>query len=528
MKPFHYHEDPMYAAAAAILASQTVTEEAAVQLEESYPGAPVLTKAQKLQNIKSRRKEEMDAIAKIQKGHEGKHSAERSGDDMRRIDMHRDMLKKIDAREKQIMKMAEEEELEEGVEQIASAVEHLKKGDKTNFGVVTDIGSNSISFKAKDLPVTKIAFNQRKMGSKDFVLDKLVKLKEEVSLEEANYTTTKISDDDYEIDVHTKPRYDKSWQDDAKNVNDVRPFVKTIIADIQKFNSDFEFATFLEALIKQIKKESADSDHASYTIEALKDLNKALGKATVNFVANSDDAEPNYDIKPHIVKIIAKIDKVGVGYHYTVLLNALVKHLKTLSSESKAYKQLYKEIDKAVSLFNKELLEDVAVEEGIELDESIKTRIADLLLNLSGSDMSDMIKVAADTFKKNAIELSHSVAADKKDEYKKAIENMHAQLLHSKTLTDFEKNGKKLAVQMKSFKEEVSLEDVVVEDLEEGNGSYGMGTATITAPGNKLHGKQVSVFHKFDDGRLNVQFAKSDKKGDVLNLTLNKGQYKLD
>jgi hypothetical protein len=62
-------------------------------------------------------------------------------------------------------------------------------------------------------------------------------------------------------------------------------------------------------------------------------------------------------------------------------------------------------------------------------------------------------------------------------------------------------------------------------ELEEG---YGMGTATITAPGNKLHGKQVSIFHKFDDGRLNVQYAKSDKKGDVLNLTLAKNQYKLD
>lgn len=76
--------------------------------------------------------------------------------------------------------------LEEGVEDIAAAVEALKKGDKTNFGVVVDVGQHSISFKAKDLPITKIAFNQRKMGSKDFVLDKLVKLKEDVSLDEAD------------------------------------------------------------------------------------------------------------------------------------------------------------------------------------------------------------------------------------------------------------------------------------------------------------------------------------------------------
>jgi hypothetical protein len=75
--------------------------------------------------------------------------------------------------------------LEEGVGEIEAHIAKYKVGDKTNFGVVTDIGSNSISFKAKDLPVTKIAFNQRKMGSKDFVLDKLVKLKEGVELEEA-------------------------------------------------------------------------------------------------------------------------------------------------------------------------------------------------------------------------------------------------------------------------------------------------------------------------------------------------------
>jgi len=58
--------------------------------------------------------------------------------------------------------------------------------------------------------------------------------------------------------------------------------------------------------------------------------------------------------------------------------------------------------------------------------------------------------------------------------------------------------------------------------------SNDLGTATIVAPGHKYHGKAVRVFHKFDDGRINVQYKKSDKKGDLVNLTLNKGQYKLD
>jgi hypothetical protein len=55
-----------------------------------------------------------------------------------------------------------------------------------------------------------------------------------------------------------------------------------------------------------------------------------------------------------------------------------------------------------------------------------------------------------------------------------------------------------------------------------------MGTATIIAPNNKLHGKQVRIFYKFNDGRINVQYKKSNKKGDVLNFTLTKDQYKKD
>lgn len=71
------------------------------------------------------------------------------------------------------------------------------------------------------------------------------------------------------------------------------------------------------------------------------------------------------------------------------------------------------------------------------------------------------------------------------------------------------------------LKEEVELEEAASD-------RFGLGTATITAPGNKLHGKMVSIVHKFDDGRLNVQYAKSNKKGDVVNLTLKKDEYKLN
>jgi hypothetical protein len=73
----------------------------------------------------------------------------------------------------------EKHDLEEAteVDSIAAKVAELKVGDKTNFGVVVAKSSNSVTFKAKDLPKTKITFNQRKMGSRDYVLSALRMIK---------------------------------------------------------------------------------------------------------------------------------------------------------------------------------------------------------------------------------------------------------------------------------------------------------------------------------------------------------------
>jgi hypothetical protein len=67
----------------------------------------------------------------------------------------------------------------EDLSTVKDKISKLKVGDKTNFGIVKAISDTSIEFKARDTGVTKIALNQRKMGSKDFVLDKLMKLKED-------------------------------------------------------------------------------------------------------------------------------------------------------------------------------------------------------------------------------------------------------------------------------------------------------------------------------------------------------------
>jgi hypothetical protein len=74
--------------------------------------------------------------------------------------------------------------LDENIDHIKSLVSTVKVGDSTTFGKVLEIGANSITFKAKDLPKTTIPFNARKMGSSDYVLSSLLKLKEN-KLEEA-------------------------------------------------------------------------------------------------------------------------------------------------------------------------------------------------------------------------------------------------------------------------------------------------------------------------------------------------------
>jgi hypothetical protein len=80
--------------------------------------------------------------------------------------------------------------LNENTIDIVKKVATLNIGDNTNFGRVLEIGTNSITFKAKDLPKTKITFNQRKIGSSDFVLSALTKLNEQ-QLESTSEETLK-------------------------------------------------------------------------------------------------------------------------------------------------------------------------------------------------------------------------------------------------------------------------------------------------------------------------------------------------
>jgi hypothetical protein len=197
MKPFHYNQDPLYAAAASILTGQPLNEEIIAFKNAGFKLLNGLMSDDEIHDavnstIKSNSQKlgdrTWDVVTDIygkpkgggnwsdqwilQRKGGGSWLTTKDGGAFRAHDSISSVLS--------FFEMEEEVKVDEGVEDIVAAVANFKKGDKTNFGVVTDISSTSISFKAKDLPVTKIVFNQRKMGSKDFVLDKLVKLKEGV------------------------------------------------------------------------------------------------------------------------------------------------------------------------------------------------------------------------------------------------------------------------------------------------------------------------------------------------------------
>jgi hypothetical protein len=74
----------------------------------------------------------------------------------------------------------------------------------------------------------------------------------------------------------------------------------------------------------------------------------------------------------------------------------------------------------------------------------------------------------------------------------------------------------------------LTKEEVDLDEASTGMGPFGMGHVTIDSPGHRLHGKKADVFHKHEDGRVNVQIRHSNRKGDVTNLTLKPNQFKMN
>lgn len=174
----------------------------------------------------------------------------------------------------------------EDISAIKDKVSKLKAGDKTNFGVVKAISDTSIEFKARDTGVTKISFNQRKMGSKDFVLDKLMKLNEEESIDESFSPRLKGLAKD--VVGHGKNLVDALNKDDTTTAKDALNEVMIAAEEIQ-------------SVLKKIKNESVEElveEEKSFRVNAKFNNKKASGVwqkiSWPTKAASKEDAEAKF------------------------------------------------------------------------------------------------------------------------------------------------------------------------------------------------------------------------------------------
>jgi len=180
---------------------------------------------------------------------------------------------------------------------IANKVKEYKKGDKTNFGVVVDVSPSSITFKGKDTPKTKIVFNQRKLGSKDYVLSSLAKINESMekmySLEdmedmekmEAEEETieslaAKLELTDEQVETLAAKSNEKYEEEGGAVLLDMLKMVAIPTDEEHKsammeliINGDFDALEALEAHIAEMKAQE-ESDEEEMTEAKFKKLTK--------------------------------------------------------------------------------------------------------------------------------------------------------------------------------------------------------------------------------------------------------------
>ena len=81
------------------------------------------------------------------------------------------------------------------------------------------------------------------------------------------------------------------------------------------------------------------------------------------------------------------------------------------------------------------------------------------------------------------------------------------------------------AMQRQTGVEKATDKIVKEEPLDEGDGPFDMGHVVINKPGNRHHGKVVPVFHRHDDGRVNVQVRTAFGGKTINNYTLHPGEH---
>lgn len=174
----------------------------------------------------------------------------------------------------------------EGTAEVQAIVADFAVGDSTNFGKVLEIGADSITFKAKDLPKTKISFKQRKMGSSEFLLTKLIKLKEETEaseeeLDEAYKPLRKPEDLVAELQSIVDAPNSKLWDTTSVSIRLSHEDIFDRFPKIYDYVEDMWYAIMTPdgaRKTKEIAKKAIEAVHKHYPIkeEAEETLDEAI------------------------------------------------------------------------------------------------------------------------------------------------------------------------------------------------------------------------------------------------------------
>jgi hypothetical protein len=338
--------------------------------------------------------------------------------------------------------------LNEGVEDVKSIINTLKVGDTTNFGKVLEIGPNSITFKAKDLPKTTIAFNQRKMGSSEFLLLKTIKLKEETELTEAP-----ISDTKWKVGFS----FVDPWGDGIANstiiisANDAATAKRYAESDLKKKGYSKDLKIKSATKITEETEESLKEETDYMRFKQLATLGLVDSGELPKIIAAMKAVESGKEISQSQKDLIAStfMALIGVITGDTTTLNKLKQSLKSVNE---AYKPLRKPAD---------LIDEL--QSIVDAPDSKLWDVTSVSIRLSHEDIFDRFPKIYDYVEDMWFEIMQPNGAKKTKEIaKKAIEAVR------KYYPDLNKSQRFNPV----YKEEESIEEETIDEAINWLGDY--------------------------------------------------------
>ena len=239
--------------------------------------------------------------------------------------------------------------LEEGVEDVKNLIKNFKVGDTTNFGKVLEIGSNSITFKAKDLPKTQIPFNQRKMGSSEFLLTKLIKLKEETEVSEKNLKEAykplrKPEDLVAELQTIVDAPDSKLWDVTSVSIRLSHEDIFDRFPKIYDYVEDMWFAIMQPngaRKTKEIAKKAIEAVHKFYPVKEETELVEKLTNQDV-FLAGKNAKLDTSEISKLLQQALKKFNNAEKARQELVFVfNSIKNNKKDLSKFYSDFSSLY-------------------------------------------------------------------------------------------------------------------------------------------------------------------------------------------